>query len=124
METSSNLRETAPLLSQTPRPSSAAIRPPLLHHRTISSLSLASTQTTAEEATRNSFYGLLLLVGLMLVAGVAMLVWHTYPGLIGGVRLPAVEAWEERLDCSLPPEIIESLGEGELPEFVPYPYDD
>lgn len=118
------MRETAPLLGQTPRPSSTAVRPPLLHHRTISSLSLASTQTTAEERTRNSFYGLLLLVGLILIVGGAMLIWHTYPGLIGGVRLPAVEAREERLDCTLPPEIIESLGEGELPEFVPYPYDD
>ncbi|EKD03236.1 hypothetical protein A1Q2_02457 [Trichosporon asahii var. asahii CBS 8904] len=121
MEARPNSQETAPLLGNSPRSPSASFRPPLLRHRTISSLSLSSTQQTAEEQTRSSFHGLLILLGLIVISGIVIVAWNRYSGRTGGLSLPNSEAPVEPLECSLPPE---TVGEGELPEFVPYPYDD
>lgn len=87
-------------------------------------LSLFTTQAIAEEQTHSFFYGLLAPVVLFILAGCEIIAWHSYCGRADGVSLLAAEAQEGPLECSLPPEIVESLGQGELPESEPYPYDD
>lgn len=69
-----------------------------------------------------SGYGLLVSLGLALGIGFLVLGWCGLPRV--NQTSPPATAEAEKLECSFPPEVLATLPDGELPEFVPYPDSD